>query len=55
MILYFTCPKCGEKFSVNGWFKWILFSPFHWFLTRKTKCSKCGQYSYVKWEVAERK
>lgn len=52
--LYFTCPKCGEKFSAKGWIKWIFFSPFHWLLARKTKCSKCGKYSYVTWEITER-
>ena len=52
--LRFTCPKCGEHFTVKGYIKWIFFSPFHWFLARKTKCPNCGKRSYVRWEVLER-
>ena len=45
-----TCPKCGSKIIYRNWFSWVIHTPFHWFGKRKTKCSNCNNYSYMKRE-----
>ena len=52
--LYFECPKCHENFIINGYWNWILRSPFHWFGYRSTKCPQCGQRSYMRWNTITR-
>ena len=42
------CPKCGVRMTYKNWFIWILHTPFHWFGKRLTKCSGCGEYSYMR-------
>ena len=56
---YFKCPTCDKGFSIKGYWKWVLSSPFHWLIwdkeTKKikdgrlTKCPYCGRRSYMTW------
>jgi ribosomal protein L37E len=48
--VHVRCPKCGAKNYYKNWFDWVLHTPFHWFGKRLTKCSLCGQKSYMKRE-----
>ena len=48
-LLHFNCPNCGAQFTINGYWKWVFQTPFHWFGKRKTKCPYCEKKSYMKW------
>lgn len=52
--LHFMCPKCQEFFTICGWWKWILTSPFHWFRKRYTKCPYCKARSWMAWYEVSR-
>lgn len=54
MKLYFMCPKCYKAFVVDGYWKWILTNPFHFFSRRKTKCPNCGKRSWNRWLMISR-
>lgn len=41
------CPKCGNRVTYKNWVAWIWHTPFHWFGKRRTKCTKCGEVSYI--------
>ena len=41
------CPKCGNCMTYKNYWSWVLHTPFHWFGKRKTKCTKCGEVSYI--------
>lgn len=41
------CPKCGNVIIYKSYLSWILYTPFHFFGKRKTKCPKCDVYSYM--------
>lgn len=51
LTLHFICPECNKDFTLNGYWKWILTAPFHWFIKRKTKCPHCQKRSYVSWHA----
>ena len=46
------CPKCGHKWK-SGYWLWVWQAPFHMFCipqwkdSRKTKCPKCGEKSWI--------
>ena len=44
------CPKCGVRMTFANWFSWVWHNPFHWFGKRRTKCSNCGKYSWMRKE-----
>lgn len=44
------CPKCGNCMTYKNWFSWILHTPFHWFGKRRTKCTSCGEISWIRRE-----
>lgn len=44
------CPKCGNCMTYKNWFGWIWHTPFHWFGKRRTKCTNCCEYSYIRRE-----
>lgn len=44
------CPKCGNKMTYKNYWSWILHTPFHWFGKRRTKCTNCGETSYMRRE-----
>lgn len=48
--VYVICPKCGVRMIFKNYWDWILHTPFHWFGKRWTKCSHCGEYSYIRRE-----
>ena len=52
--LHFICPKCQKTYTIRGWLKWILITPFHWFSKRYTKCPHCKAHSWVAWDAATR-
>lgn len=41
------CPACGNVMTFKNYLDWVLHTPFHWFGKRKTRCPKCGEYSYM--------
>lgn len=41
------CLKCGNYITYKNWFSWVWRTPFHWFGKRRTKCTNCGEYSYM--------
>lgn len=41
------CPVCRAHFTYKNYLVWVLSTPFHWFLKRKTKCPVCDSYSYM--------
>ena len=41
----YTCPKCGEKFTVNVK---NLFLTMHFFTEHYVKCPKCEMRSFIK-------
>lgn len=45
----YICPKCGHKFEVTSFWKWLaaphLFDIWRWF-----KCPSCGKSSWIKKE-----
>lgn len=45
-----VCPKCGNVFYYKNIIWWILYTPFHWFGKRLTKCPKCGKKKYMRRE-----
>lgn len=61
MILYFKCPKCGQVYSIEGYWKWIFKSLVHcfdlvrWKDYRLTKCPHCEKESFVAWSIIRRK
>ena len=54
------CPKCGATMWFKNYWHWVWKSQMHWLKWdkedkyirdyRKTKCSNCGQKSYMKRE-----
>ena len=60
-LLYFKCPKCGEIYTVQGYWRWIFKTLIHCFDFvrgkdyRHTKCPHCGEYSFVAWQIITRK
>lgn len=44
------CPKCGARMLYKNWFSWVWHNPFHWFGKRRTQCSNCYEYSWMKRE-----
>ena len=54
MILTFCCPKCFNKFRINGYWRWILKAPFHCFDIRYTKCPHCEKRSWMSWYKIEK-
>ena len=48
------CPKCGTRMIYKNYWSWVWHTPFHWFGKRRTKCSNCGEYSYMRRERNKR-
>ena len=59
-IRYFTCPKCGEEFSITNFWSWVFHAPFHafclgwWQDYRYTKCPHCDKRSWLTWHTITR-
>lgn len=51
--LLLKCPECGKEFIAKG--RWLFTSPFHGWLTRKTKCPFCDKWGYMSWNKIEKK
>ena len=47
MALKVICPKCGNCMTYKNYWSWVWHTPFHWFGKRKTKCTNCGEVSYI--------
>ena len=47
MAIKVICPKCGNCMTYKNYWSWIWHTPFHWFGKRRTRCTNCGEYSYV--------
>ncbi len=41
------CPKCGNCITYKNYWSWVWYTPIHWFNYRRTKCTKCGEISYI--------
>ena len=58
--LLFQCPKCGKKFTIKGYWKWVLKCPFHLFNFKEmrdyrvTKCPHCKQKTFMSWIILTR-
>ena len=46
-VVKVNCPKCGNRMTYKNWFSWVWHTPFHWFGKRRTKCTNCGEVSYI--------
>ena len=42
-----TCPKCGNTMTYKNYWSWVWQNPVHWFGQRRTRCTRCGENSYI--------
>ena len=41
------CPNCGHVIFYKNWLVWAIYTPFHWFGKRYTKCQLCEKKSWM--------
>ena len=44
------CPKCGNEMTYKNYWSWVWHNQFHYFGKRRTKCTSCGEISWVRRE-----